>query len=375
MGGDPLHAEDDATAGGGPAHVRAVCRRFLPTGPLAIVPLHGAGFSGSRVYRVGAAGHTANEGYVCKAFAEGVDEARVRWIHGLMSGLRAAGSVEVPTVIATAAGSSVVTDSWGIHWELIEFRPGLPTAAPTPAQATGGMESLARIHVAGAGWAGPTTASGRPPAVMRRVQLAERMRARPWSVLMRPRGQRAAARPGLVAPDDLHLRLDAAVRIFATVGPRVLERIRRLEPVPVPCQPVLRDVWADHVLFSEQNIVTGVIDYHAAAIDTPATDIARLLGSWTPPRPAAQPFSAWEPELAAYERIRPLGAGERRLVPLLAASGILFGLDNWFRWLLEEKRAFFQPTVVLTRIDRLLQDLPAALEFLAGWTEDRGLTG
>jgi hypothetical protein len=48
----------------------------------------------------------------------------------------------------------------------------------------------------------------------------------------------------------------------------------------------------------------------------------------------------------------------------LAASGIVFGLDNWFRWVLEEGRRFDDATAVTGRVDRLLGTLPAALEIL-----------
>jgi hypothetical protein len=50
---------------------------------------------------------------------------------------------------------------------------------------------------------------------------------------------------------------------------------------------------------------------------------------------------------------------------VLHAAGVVFGLDNWFRWVLEEGRTFSDPTAALLRADRLLAALPVALQELA----------
>jgi Ser/Thr protein kinase RdoA (MazF antagonist) len=366
---DDVNVEDQARA-------RAVCRRFLPADRLELLPL-GAGFSGARVFAVRpAAGRGADARFVCKAFADGVDETRARWIHHLMRGLRGAGVLEVPEVARTADGDTIVTDPSGIHWELIEFRAGTPTDAPTAAQAQAALQTLARLHVAAAGLVGPVM--GPPPAVGRRLQIAERMIRQPWDALRCPRSRAADPDPGEVPGAALRDRLDAAVHRFATVGPRVLSWFSRVGFPRLPLQPVLRDVWAEHVLFREGGpAVGGIVDYHAAGIDTPATDLARLLGSWRPPDATGRPTdpTAWETILAAYHRLRPLSVAERAVLPVLMATGVVFGLDNWFRWLIEEKRRFHQPERVLGRIDRLLEDLPAALDFLAVQADRGGLTG
>ena len=94
-------------------------------------------------------------------------------------------------------------------------------------------------------------------------------------------------------------------------------------------QPVLRDVWGDHVLFAEQGAarVAAIVDFHAAGVDVPATDIARLLGSWLPPagRGPRPVVDRWPEALPAYERIRPLPSGSRQFVSWLEAAGVLCG--------------------------------------------------
>ena len=129
-------------------------------------------------------------------------------------------------------------------------------------------------------------------------------------------------------------------------------------------QPVLRDVWNDHVLFLDDGRLVGFIDYHAAGRDTPATDLARLLGSWDAPAAPSegQWLRPWRQALDAYEAVRPLEPGERALIPWLHATGVICGLDNWFRWLITEQREFADRSTVLSRIARLIAALPAALD-------------
>jgi Ser/Thr protein kinase RdoA (MazF antagonist) len=367
---------DDVTTAMDEPGVRAICRKFVPDGSLAIAPLRGAGFSGSRVYRVQTCGRDRDETFVCKAFAAGVDSIRAAWVHRLMRILREAGVAEVPAVAATPAGDTIVTDRAGTHWELIEFRGGLPTAAPTPGQAEAAVVALARMHDAASRGVAPARAAGMPACVLRRIRMAERMLGRPWTMLRRLCDSAQGHGPGRVPAADVAARLERAARLLPPTTTHILRWIARLDLVVPDLRPVLRDVWADHVLFVDGTAaVGGIIDYHAAAIDSPATDIARLLGSWRPPGREGTYFAAWGPTLAAYERIRPLQASERLLIPLLAATGVLFGLDTWFHWLIEEERLFPRPDAALGRIDGLLAELPNVLEFLADRAGRGGLTG
>ena len=78
----------------------------------------------------------------------------------------------------------------------------------------------------------------------------------------------------------------------------------------------------------------------------------------------------WEAHLLPYEDVRPLPTRERRLIPFLAASSVVFGLNHWFHWTLEEGRQFGSTTQVTGRLDRLLEQLPTALDMLAGWARE-----
>lgn len=345
---------------------RRVSEAWLGRGDHAIGPLPAGGFSGSRMWVVRAGGGGAS--WVLKSLPMGAHD-RVAWSHRLMRHLRSRGVGEVPLVAETPAGRSIAVDAEGTAWELVTFVEGATTDAPSPAQATAAAECLARIHAAAASFPEAPPCRAPCPAVRRRVEQAREMIARPWAALAhacRADGQRGGdAHP--LGP-AVAARLAKAVAVFdAQGGPRALHRIATFEQGPLALQAVLRDVWSAHILYDDATAarVAGVVDYHASAVDTPATDLARLVGSWRHERDdAARPWARW-PELAeAYAAVRPLPAEERRLVPWLHATGVILGLDNWFRWVLAESREFLRPAQVLSRIDRLLAQLPAAASML-----------
>jgi homoserine kinase type II len=339
-----------------PATIRKLAAAWVGDAPCDIEPLSGQGFSGAPVWRV----QTATGRFVLKAFAAGTAPERAAWVHGLMLHLHGFGCNAVPTPQRTAAGTTLVADG-GRLWELVEFLTGGPTVAPSPAQATAALEALARAHVAAASL--PDEAPHTVPGLPRRIEQARVLLDDPW------RARRDRLPPSSDAlTRGMRERLERAIASFeATDGSRVLVEFSRRAPLSLAMQPVFRDVWADHVFFDREQpgSVTGFIDLHAAGIDTPATDIARLLGSWTSPwRGAGGWLTRWEPAIAAYENVRPLAPNERQALPMFHASTVVLGLDNWFRWVLDDGRTFPVPAA-LERVDRLLDGLPEALHELA----------
>jgi len=169
----------------------------------------------------------------------------------------------------------------------------------------------------------------------------------------------------------LDARVTAAIDIFTLCeGESFVRRVRGVRPPVCVLQPVLRDVWYDHLLFADprSDDLTAIIDLHAAGIDTPATDLARLMGSWQPPSGCTLLSlpERWPEAIASYDRIRPLSRAEAGMVAFLHGTGVVCGLDNWFRWTLEEHRVFPDARRVLDRIDRLLTELPGAIA--TAWT-------
>jgi Ser/Thr protein kinase RdoA (MazF antagonist) len=345
----------------------ALCRHWFPDQRIAPEPLAAAGFSGSLLARVAAADGT----YVLKSFTPETSPARIRFVHTLMRHLRERGIEQVPRVRDTIAGESFAVDGEGRCWELLDFMPGEPRERPAAEAVAGAMALLGRVHAAAATMPENPLDTGLSPGMSRRINQARTWLAVPWTMLLdRPAPERDPRR--LAAAVRARLA-QAAGAVAAADGDQIIMAIAALEPRPVGRQAVLRDIWSAHVLFSagRRPQVVGLLDFHAAGIESPAADIARLLGSWL--EPAALETAWWFEFLAAYLE----GGGKpglQQAVPFLAASGVVFGLDNWFRWMLVEGREFAASAAVLARMDRLLANLPAALAILANPLLCPGLT-
>jgi Ser/Thr protein kinase RdoA (MazF antagonist) len=340
------------------AGLRAAGAAWLGDRTAVVEGLEGDGFSGGVIVRL-RSGDPAGD-VVLKSFPE-ASGSRIAWAHDLMAHLRAAGCHEVPPVVVARSGRTIVTGADGRAWEAVRFVEGAATAAPDAARACAAAAAVARLHRAAAEWPAEPPRSDVPPAVTRRIEQARRMLAEPWHTLV-PRADRGPLGDAVAA------RMAAAASVAREGGLEpALRGIAATRPLPGMLQAVIRDLWSSHVLFAadEPAHVSGIVDFHAAAIDTPATDLARLVGSWTrdPARPLAE---AWCAALDAYERIRPLTDAERRLVPWFDATATIFALDNWFSWTVVEGRRFERPARVLGRVDRLLRQLPGALASLHG---------
>lgn len=345
--------------------------RWFPGGA-QVRPLHGGGFSGSQVFLVRGPQQAA---YVLKAFAEGIDRQRAEWIHTVARHLRATDASDlIPPVLPAHDGMSVIESDDGRLWEMVSHVGGLAVATPTRSQIVAAMQALARVHRALGVMpdASPRLAESR--GLAERLERASSLLERSWKSLLTTHA-RAVAGAIPIAPT----LAAASVAFDGGDGRRILDCVARIRPPMVTCQVVLRDIWNEHLLFetTEGDRVAGIIDLHAVGVDTPATDLARLLGSWLPIDGSGNlsgDDSWWQSAIDAYQAVRPLGPAEQQLVPLLAATGIVFGLDNWFRWILEDGRTFPDAARVLSRIAELVARLPAALKVLAHTTSPAGLT-
>lgn len=131
---------------------------------------------------------------------------------------------------------------------------------------------------------------------------------------------------------------------------------------PVELALCLRDVHREHVLFTGEE-VTGLIDFGALGVDSPACDLARMLGSLVPDRD-----DLWQLAFAAYAEEHTLGDEVRRLAKLFDVTGAVLGAMRWFEWLILEQRRFPNPneavarwTTLLERIERWPTPIPIDL--------------
>ena len=339
--------------------LRRLCSAWCGDAVVTVDPVATSGFSGSQVYRV-----SCRDGGTWAAKSWGSsDHDRIAWVHALARHLRGTGIDEIPQVAALRRGGTFGVDEAGVAWELVGWVEGGAVESPTVAQAAAAAACLARLHRAAAGWPACPVRHMPSPAIERRVAQAERLLAQPWQRLV---AAASGARGGLAS--GVAARLAQAVDLFVDgQGERAIRRVASAPQLVLDAHAVLRDIWWEHVLFARHHDrVAGIVDLHAAAIDTPATDLARLLGSWVPPD-NAEPGRAnlWHAALSAYQAIQSPAPHDPGLVRWLDATGVVFGLDNWFRWILAESREFGQPARVVRRIEWLIGRLPAALAELA----------
>lgn len=347
----------------------AACRAFFGDARRTLAPLPTTGFSGSRIFLVEEDLPTAAAParWVVKSFEPGTSIDRAIWVHGLMTHLRRGGIEEIPLLRRAVAGrraaaarqvtATLAEDVDGVLWEAVEFLAGRSVAVPDAVARGAALRRLAAIHVAAATLPSGLPRRTRSRGLSERIDRAAMLRERPWEGRWRGgKGRDARSRCG----EAIATIFEQAIRVFAEGGPAALERITHAPLVDTPCQAVLRDIWSDHVLF-EGGRVSGIIDFHAAGIDTVATDLARLVGSWSL---SAGVAAAWGECLNAYESVRPLDDEERRLVTFLHHAGVIVAIDHWFRWLVEDERTFADGDAVANRLGRLVLALPESIAAL-----------
>ncbi|HYO24252.1 MAG TPA: phosphotransferase, partial [Lacipirellulaceae bacterium] len=173
-----------------------------------------------------------------------------------------------------------------------------------------------------------------------------------------------AAAHGMIPQAHERALAAEAVGLVALVAPQLRHVAERCAGTPLPLQWRLGDVWHDHVLFTG-NRVTGLLDFGAAGIDSPAGDVARLLGSL-----AADDADAWALGLAAYEAVRKLSPDEWQAAEAFDATGSTLAAWNWLRWLWPGRGDAPGPVVdrpaALERLQRLLPRLRRLAAGIAG---------
>ncbi len=374
--------------------IYAVLRNY-PTDcqTLRIEPLGSAGgLSGAQFWRITA------EGVVRKSPdpaqprtlilrrwpAEHPSPERLQFIHAVLRHAAARGCDFLPLPVTTRDGQSFVQHA-GHLWELAPWLPGTADydRSPRLEKLRAAMRALAQFHNATADF---PLDSIFPPAPSRHLTRLRELSPAQLNHLSR-------SLTDTTLPD-----LASLARQFLAALPRAVPlAIAQLEPlanIALPLQPCLRDIWHDHVLFTGDQ-VTGLVDFSAIDIDTPATDIARLLGSLSGSveniadpsrvgeqattrrgidavyyaRPKGPDFifdragrtpsapdeaQTWSEGLAAYNAVRSLSPDETRAAHALNTSGAILAGCNWIRWVYIEGREFDDHAQVVERFRRIV---------------------
>jgi Ser/Thr protein kinase RdoA (MazF antagonist) len=151
-----------------------------------------------------------------------------------------------------------------------------------------------------------------------------------------------------------HSNHDAAllwIRLARTVAPQLREPLRHASARTVFLQPCLRDARPEHFLFDGE-LLSGLVDFGAMAVDSVVGDLARLIGEWLD-----DDRLAYRLALESYEQIRPLDHGETSLIDAFkSATALLIG-ERWIRWHFIEDRSFDDPLAVARGMARSIKQL------------------
>lgn len=257
-------------------------------------------------------------------------------IHGLIKHLPHNGISFVPLPRCTLTQQMFVNVK-GHLWELASWLPGETLGYTSTAQMTAAMKALAQLHLAMASLQPWQYAPA--PGLEKRLDILRGLR----------NGQLTHLDRTVRGADSSALR-EIALTMLTDIQDVLLSTLSALEKSAseaLPLQWCLCDVHLGNLLFTEDR-VTGVVDFGAAAIDSVAGDIARLVGSM-----AGDDSNRWRHCLKIYQELRPLSPPEIRAIALFDRAGLIASASNWLRWLFVEGREFADAVTTQSRLSHL----------------------
>ena len=294
------------------------------------------GFSGTAVFQT-----TTNDGRELavrrtpKSMA--LPPERLRRLYGILRQISQCGCQVIPLQLLPAnpetqihRGKNRTVVPW-VHaedsiWQMEPWMPGLSLAGHelTTPHLRAALAALNQFHqrateavrvVGSDDWFLNATRSS--PAVLRRLSIVGELQTgllkKLWHQLQED-------------PDERFRSLAVRVyEILTTWLPWLQNELTAMSTIAFPVQPVLRDVWRAHVLFTDCE-VTGLIDLSAAASDHVTVDLTRLVRSWF-----GSDISCVQNALEEYQSLRILSRPEQRLLRSLDASTVLLSPVTWLR--------------------------------------------
>lgn len=332
---------------------RVVLAKYPPEYHAAVVqPLESAGgMSGAQFWRV----ECRSRACILRRWpAEYPSPVRLTFIHAVLRHGAADGCNILPVPVTTRTGETFVTHA-GYLWELAPWMQGAADfqKEPTSQKLRAALRALAQFHIAVRDFPADKllVGGGRP-------EDAERIAPRRHLARLRELSSTTLSDLQAAVLNGTWPELAPLASKFLDTLPVALPRaIAQLEPIAklaLPMQPCLRDIWHDHVLFMGDE-VTGFVDFGAIDFDTPATDIARLLGSLSDA--STDSAAMWREGIEAYGTVRPLSDDEVRAAYALDQSAPILAGCNWIRWIHNEGREFDDHARIITRFRQICRKL------------------
>jgi homoserine kinase type II len=301
------------------------------------------GFSGANLWKVltdkGDGGHDG-ESLCIRRWPPETDRKHLDWIHLVLHHAR----IECPFVAApmrTASGENFTLHD-GYIFEVAPWMRGKADFAdqPSDAKLTAAMEALAKFHLAAAQVNLDFRVSQN---VVNRIKLLAGFEK---NLAMVSQKWKDTTRSQL---NNLRSLYDSLCQIKPSQIVAIANQLHPASTIPVPHQPVIRDVWHDHVLFTGDK-VTGLVDFGAMQMDCVSLDLSRLLGSLI-----GSDDDRFDSAIDDYQKLRRLSDVERQLIRPLDQAAILLSGLNWMNWIVVDERNFLDWSAVDRRLAEVTQ--------------------
>jgi homoserine kinase type II len=254
--------------------------------------------------------HTGAGHFILTLYEKRVAIADVPFFLALMEHLHSRG-ITCPQPVKTRKGETLGT-LCGRPAAIVTFLDGMWMRRPDAGHCAAVGEALARMHLAGADFAGK-----------RRNALS----VEGW----RPLAEQADGRADTVQP-GLHATITEELGFLEKNWPRGL-----------PAGVIHADLFPDNVFFLGDKL-SGLIDFYFACTDTLAYDVAICLNAWCFEPDHSYNVTKGQSLLNAYISTRALSDAELAALPLLARGAALrFLLTRLVDWLNVPKGALVQP--------------------------------
>lgn len=296
------------------------------------------GFSGARIWRI----TDDLKEYCLRRWpsAASQNERRLRWSHRQLSVAYDAGCRFVPVPLPGVTRETLVEH--GDHlWQLEPWMPGVADFADNPSLEKLGaaMQTLARFHSALR--TGTCRKEASPGILMRMQSLA---RLFDGKKLTRKFLEIESASSGYQATTEFANLAASVCARFRTLSPPIYHSLNRASQKIVEIQTVITDIHRDHVYY-EGDKVSAIVDFGAMDMDSPARDVARLLGSM-----AGDDVDRHKAGLQSYLREGILSKDEIDLLEVFDTSTTLMAGINWLQWICLENREFGNLKPILGRL-------------------------
>ena len=285
---------------------------------------------------------------------------RLLGLHRLLEHIHNCGVRQVPVPLRSKFGTTIYAEA-SQFWQLEPWLPGVAdfSSDPSDARLRNALTVLAQWHEAASRFEpreSETTwfksfAAANSPTVADRLDRVERFQKQDVAKLRQLLQQTTSLPPWGAEFDELVDLSRRILDLFSLLAERVAEDLSAYRNLRFRLHPCLRDVWHDHLLF-EGNTVTGLIDPSAARSETPATDLARLLGSLL-----RDDYERWEVAISAYRSVRSLSDREATLARVIDHSTVLLSGLTWLERLFVHRLSYSNPPRVLDRLRQIASRL------------------